>query len=292
MSDEQIIEDEEVTPAPENEVVDEAIDFDNNPAALAWLAKNKEALEKNTKKFSRDKDKAVKRAEKAEAELAALEAKYAALMEKVGTEGDYELEERLNKLQLFENEQLKAKDIDEDAILKRGREGAERKLQPQIEAKDKTIEELRAEIAKLKAENHEYRYTGKQKSLLNSLGVKPGYEGIALSGLREYSKIDDEGELIGVDPADNEIAYDTDGKPMSYNDFGKVFKKAFPDMFIKEKDLPSNGPGGSKTPNGAANPFAKETRNASQQAYLLAKDKDKARRLIKQAGKNPARYGL
>lgn len=254
--------------------------------AQAWHDGQVAGLKKAQSKALTNMGKQKKRADAAEARVAELEAENEALRATIGDDG-HDLEERMEKLRLFEAGQLKDKGINEDDILERGRKGAERKYAPQIEAKDAQLAALQSKVDELESSNKTYRYDGRLKTA--SIGViAPGYEVPGMATLKALVTENEDGDLECRDKS-GEIVWDNNGHLMPLEDFLRdVFRVQFPNLCAKDTAITTNGAPGapkSKTPN----PFVKETRNALAQAQLIKNDPDKARKLMRAAGFDDAK---
>lgn len=282
--------DDEGNPTYEEIEVDED-DIDLNDEQKAWHEEQVRGLKSANARVIDRKKKADQKNEKLQAELDEVKGQLEALKSTLGDD-THDIGNRLKKLKDFEAGLLENSEVDEDEILARGRSGAERKLQPQIEALQEKVNKLEKEKGSLQGEVLKFKYTGRLKSTLGGI-IKPGYEVAALATIRDMTRYDEEEDDIIVTDIDGEQAYDTEGHPQSVEEYmEKIFPKRFPDMCIKvDESLSTNGPKG-RTKTKEKNPFSKEDRNVTHQMQMVKNDPAKARKLMREAGVDPATFNL
>lgn len=280
----------------DDDIEEGASSYAPDAQAIAWYNQQVSGLKKAQARALASKKKESERANKAESALLTAQEDLQAMKDALGDSANDPsgLAERLRKLREFETGALKASDIDENEILERGRKGAERKAEldygPKIKLKDRQLAELTAERDALKSELHTYKYTGRLKGALTGV-VKQGYDRVALAAMRDLTRVNDDGDLECFD-TDGELAIDTNGTPMSPEEFAAdVFRKRYPDLCIKDTTLPTNGTPTPMRPK-EKNPWLKESRNRTMQAQIIKNDPERARKLIKAAGEETAKYNL
>lgn len=263
-------------------------DFEPDDQALAWHNSQVEGLKQNQQKALGQLSKLRTRADTAETERDAAKTALAEFSAVVGDMDPGDLKQRLEKLKQFEAGELENKGINEDEILERGRKGAENRLQPQIDARDTEISNLKEKLSAKDAELHKFKYDGRIQQA--SIGIlKKGYETVGIAALKTMIKENDEGELECYD-VNGDLAIDNLGVPLKPEEFiSTVFTKAYPDLCVKDKAPDVSGAPGGGNGNRTKNPFASDTINRTVQATIIKNDPEKARKLMRAAGYDTAK---
>lgn len=157
-----------------------------------------------------------------------------------------------------------------------------------LKDKAKGNEDLQAEIDRLKNENdqttqeYEKKLAKHQKESKLDLALRE-------AGFKYPDLIKGKFDLEKINLSDN-------GDLIGYNEQLAPIKENYPDLLKSEEPAGLKGRQPHATdPNkqqAEPNPFNKDTFNMTEAGQLVRNDPDKARKLISQAGGNPAIYGL
>jgi hypothetical protein len=209
--------------------------------------------------------------------LATLEAKVAGLPDDFDPTKYADITAELDALKKDPN-----RDKDTEAKLQRERERYEQRLR---DAEAKRLADLKAKDEEIKERDdliHETLVDGGLTEALVKNGIAKEFMGATRALLRGSVKVkkDDDGKRRAMVDTDlGEVDIDKFVENWSKSDDGKPFV------------VPARGSGSHGSGNGRGseiNPWVKESFNLTEQGRIINVDKDKARRLMKAAGRNSA----
>ena len=156
-----------------------------------------------------------------------------------------------------------------------------KELQQQAEGKEELQE-------KLEEINQEYTdYKEKEQDRIKKIKKKSAFEKDLISDNVPPDVVD----LLVNDVDMDEIELDEEEKIKDAEEIKGKLKEKRPSLFGKKK-LNGDDPPDGDPPAPKDNPFKKDSLNLTKQGELVKKEPEKAKRLIKAAGKEPANYGL
>ena len=154
-------------------------------------------------------------------------------------------------------------------------------LKEAAEGKD----ELKEQLESIQSEYNEYKE--KEQERINRIKKTSALEKELLTSNVPEDAVD----LLISDFDLDELVLNDDGKIVNIDDHKEKVKEKRPSLFGEEK-VRGNEPTDGNDPEPKDNPFKPDSLNLTKQGELVRNDPEKARRLIKAAGKDPANYNL
>lgn len=154
-------------------------------------------------------------------------------------------------------------------------------LKEAAEGKD----ELKEQLESIQSEYNEYK--DKEQERINRIKKTSALEKELLTSNVPEDAVD----LLISDFNLDDLVLSDDGKIVNIDDHKKKVKEKRPSLFGEEK-VKGNEPTDGNDPEPKDNPFKPDSLNLTKQGELVRNDPEKARRLIKAAGKDPANYNL